>query len=381
MSDMTSAVSAVRSGDAASPQPGAVNDAADEGRGRQSEMRSYCALPETKERALPNVSAGRAWLIRTIETKWVNGTKLRFFFFVDGPYAGHRSDMEVVRRAFQAWMDLGIGIEFEEVEEIGEAEVRIGFLRGDGAWSYVGRDVIDIPGQHERTMNFGWRLSLDPTGIDTAIHEVGHTLGFPHEHQTPFAGIEWDEEAVYTYFASPPNNWPRSVTFHNVLRKLSPTEVAGSSWDPDSIMHYQFAAGLIRRPPGYQAGLTPSGGISAGDIQQARRFYPPLEPASFPQLIPYESRILDIEPGEQCNYIISPDETRTYAIQTIGAADTVMVLFEDQGGDLKYVKGDDDSGTDRNTLITTRLYRGRRYVLRVRLYLQYGAGKTAVLIS
>ncbi|MEG4593619.1 hypothetical protein QUA86_14705 [Microcoleus sp. F6_B6] len=45
-----------------------------------------------------------------------------------------------------------------------------------------------------------------------------------------------------------------------------------------------------------------------------------------------------------------------------------MVLFEDRSVDLKYVAGDDDSGTDLNAQINVRLDRGRRYVLRIRLY-------------
>ncbi|WP_265939207.1 M12 family metallopeptidase [Bacillus thuringiensis] len=45
-------------------------------------------------------------------------------------------------------------------------------------------------------MNFGWYITRNPSEIDTAIHEIGHTLGFPHEHQNTKSGIEWDEEAV-----------------------------------------------------------------------------------------------------------------------------------------------------------------------------------------
>ena len=29
---------------------------------------------------------------------------------------------------------------------------------------------------------------------DTALHGIGHTLGLPHEHQNPNAGIVWDVE-------------------------------------------------------------------------------------------------------------------------------------------------------------------------------------------
>ncbi len=109
-------------------------------------------------------------------------------------------------------------------------------------------DYVTNP--QERTMNFGWDLTT-PYGRDTALHEIGHALGFPHEHQNPLAGIVWDEEKVYRYFAGPPNNWPRQTTHHNIIRKISADLVEGSAWDKDSIMHYQFPAGLIISPSYY----------------------------------------------------------------------------------------------------------------------------------
>ena len=78
--------------------------------------------------------------------------------------------------------------------------------------------------------------------------------------------------------------------------------------------------------------------------------------------------------------MILPSETRDYKIQTFGQSDTVMVLFEDQEGDLKFVDGDDDSGTDLNSSISTRLYQGRKYILRIRLYSNFGSGDAAVML-
>jgi hypothetical protein len=58
-----------------------------------------------------------------------------------------------------------------------------------------------------------------------------------------------------------------------------------------------------------------------------------------------------------------------------------MVLFEeDRNGDLRFVAGDDDSGTSRNASISEWLDVGKRYVLRVRLYLNYASGKSALLL-
>jgi Astacin (Peptidase family M12A) len=147
-----------------------------------------------------------------------------------------------------------------------EAEIRVGFMQGDGSWSYLGRQILDR-GANERTMNFGWDLLRTAREADTALHEIGHTLGLPHEHQNPNAGIVWDEEKVYTSLGGPPNNWPRETTQWNILRKIEPDTVQGSNWDPDSIMHYPFPAGLIlqqrdfviRRPPPASTRCRPSG--------------------------------------------------------------------------------------------------------------------------
>ena len=130
---------------------------------------SYCSVPQMPERTLdPSVPPGRARLIRMLDNKWVNGTKLHYYFF-DQETDGERvffsngtsewrswttsdAEKEVVRRAFQLWKDVGIGLEFEEVGSRDEAELRIGFMRGDGAWSYIGRGVLDDrrqPAHHE----------------------------------------------------------------------------------------------------------------------------------------------------------------------------------------------------------------------------------------
>jgi hypothetical protein len=127
------------------------------------EAQNFCALPKVPPRTFdPSVSPERARLIRSIAKKWVNGTKLRYYFFESGPNSGGNEQKEIVRQGFEVWKKVGIGIKFEEVRNISEAEIRIGFVQGDGAWSYVGRDTIDIPKQGERTMNFGWDLRADP---------------------------------------------------------------------------------------------------------------------------------------------------------------------------------------------------------------------------
>ncbi len=338
-----------------------------------------CSLPLVPQRVFAaEVSEHRAGLIRYLDRKWVNGTKLRYAFFKTGPWSGPESEKELVRQGFDVWTNVGIGISFEEVDAISEAEVRIGFLQSGRTWSYVGRDVIDIPGQNERTMNYGWSIAGDPRGVDVPVHEIGHTLGFPHEHQNPFAGIVWDEEAVYRHFAR--QGWSRADTDRNVLDKHSSTDVEGSEWDPDSIMHYGFPAGLILQPEEYRAGLSPELGLTDSDREQVRLFYPPNGDERLPTLRPFRPEFLEIGPGQQLNFELAPDATRDYTIQTFGQADTLMVLFEEVNGELRFLAGDDDSGRSLNARIETRLRPDRRYVLRIRLYLNWASGETAVMM-
>jgi hypothetical protein len=344
----------------------------------------YCTLVTVPPRTFDaDVSTFRASMILVSARKWVNGTKLRYYFFTgsDGSPASWKGDAAqktAVKEAFATWKKQGIGLEFEEVANKEDAEIRIGFMRGDGSWSYVGRDVIDVADSpNERTMNFGWNIAND---IDTAIHEIGHTLGAPHEHQNPNAGIVWDEEAVYAALAAPPNNWSRETTFHNIIRKLPVNEVEGSTHDPNSIMHYPFEAGLIKEPVAFRNGISPAGGLSAKDKEFMKKFYPPLVPADYTKLIVGKSAVLDIKPGEQKNFVFKPNVSRKYKISTFGALDTVMVLFERTGDEEVYIAGDDDSGTSLNAKIHMRLIKGREYVVRVRLFYSSSEGAGSLMV-
>jgi hypothetical protein len=317
--------------------------------------------------------------------KWVNGTLLRYAFFPNSgaskPWAGDEALKAQVRKAIKQWTALGIGLRFEEVQDRAQAQIRIGFLAGDGHWSYVGRQVLQ-QGVDDRTLN------LDPTdgissgqyGVDVASHELGHTMGFPHEHQNPKAGIVWNEEAVYAALAAPPNNWSRSTTFHNIIRKISADQIQGSSWDPNSIMHYPFGPGLIQEPAQYRNGITPPGGISARDAEWLKTFYPSLTKKDEVELPLLETARLSIAPGQQKNFLLKPKVTRNYQIGTFGTSDTVMVLYaRESSGSERYLTADDDGGQDRNAAIVLRLQAGSTYVLRVRLYYARDAGETAVM--
>jgi hypothetical protein len=207
-----------------------------------SSPKPYCALTPRVQRALPDaVTANpqRANAILATGSKWANQTVLHYCFFTKGHYAVPRAQAAAVRNAINTWKAVGIGLDFQEVNKLSEAEVRIGYSEADGSSaSNVGRDVLSVPLTQPTTV-YGWSLTTQ-YGRGTALHELGHVLGMEHEHQNPYAGITWHEQAVYDNLGAPPNSWDHATTYHNILEKLSTTQVQGSKWDPDSIMEYEF---------------------------------------------------------------------------------------------------------------------------------------------
>ncbi|RZL87658.1 MAG: hypothetical protein EOP82_25660 [Variovorax sp.] len=319
-----------------------------------------------------SVSAGRVSAIIASSKKWVNGTQLTYYCFkrgdgVPAAWQGSADDIGAVDDAFEAWAKLGIGLSFRPVDAPEDATVRIGFDPQDGSWSYVGRDVLNIRDPLQRTMNYGWSLTT-PYGRDTALHEIGHTLGLEHEHQNPNAGITWNRPAVLAYFTGAPNFWDEQKIEWNILRKIPPSQVKGTNWDPDSVMEYQFDAGLIELPAKYQAGLMPAGGLSYADKAWVVESYPGVRAPAVTTLKVGVSQLLKLKAGETRVFEFSPPRTRTYNIGTFGNSDTVLVLFEVTPEGNVQIAGNDDSGTDLNAKVNMRLVKGRHYQVGVRLY-------------
>ena len=145
-----------------------------------------------------------------IAKRWPNGTKLSIRF-IGGTPEMH----EKVKAVASEWMKHA-NIEFSFDNAPGAA-IRIGFVQGDGSWSYVGTDNLDVAG-HARTMNFGWALE-----DGTILHEFGHMLGLAHEHSNPEGGIQWNEPVVIDALSRAPNFWDEAKVRHNVLRNTPST--------------------------------------------------------------------------------------------------------------------------------------------------------------
>lgn len=106
-------------------------------------------------------------------------------------------------------------------------------------------------------------VSLGPgcVRISTVVHELGHVLGFYHEHNRP----DRDD-----YINIRPNLSPG---LSSQLERLSPSESnsLGLGYDHASIMHYSSLGGIITSKSGVPFGYAQE--LSPLDIEKTRRLY------------------------------------------------------------------------------------------------------------
>lgn len=300
--------------------------------------------------------------------KWRNGRRLRVGFM-----DGDASVQGKVKDLAKTWSDFA-NLTFEFGSASG-ADIRISFQH-EGSWSYLGTDALSIP-KDEPTMNYGWleRGTPQEEYDRVVVHEFGHALGAIHEHQNPAADIPWDKEAVYRYYAGPPNNWSKEDVDHNLFERYSRTVTNFSDYDPRSIMHYPI-------PNEHTLGDFEVGFNSQrSDTDKAfmRRMYPTT--ARGPVRLQVGSAPLEEEiksHQEQDLFTFTVQSAGEFVVETSGPTDVVMSLMGPDT-ETRLVGEDDDSGANYNARIQARLAPGT-YFARVRHYQPSGSGRYSVAV-
>ena len=334
--------------------------------------------------ATPNGLFSRALRVKTV--KWEHADVIKYWL--------ERDDSQV-ERGFKEWNDvLQGGLVFVRVENRDLSDIRVGFKTGVGSWSYVGRENRHIA-KSEITMNFGWDISSD---YDTVLHEIGHSVGFMHEHQHPEMPVNWDKAGLDRWLKSPPNNWSDDDIEFNVTDRVQGAD--SSVWDMDSIMHYPFPGFVIESPEPYASqGIEPKGGLSAIDREETRLWYPPLDTTideaeaetdadngkdgkdgkdgkksdddgvisidtgNAPNIEQFKTYLLGSELLKLQKFVVKPPSDGTYILTTLGTVDTYAELRDSKG---RYVARDNNRGIGRNFFIKKNLTGGREYVLYIR---------------
>jgi len=123
-------------------------------------------------------------------------------------------------------------------------DVRISFNPTKGAWSLIGKDILDEKNKEVPTMNLGW------FDVPTTLHEFCHAVGMIHEHQNPLGKpINWNVEAVHEW-AFKSQGWDEETTNTNIINKYKKDQINGSEYDPLSLMLYFFPGILVNNDEG-----------------------------------------------------------------------------------------------------------------------------------
>lgn len=198
---------------------------------------------------------------------WEPGTQLKVRFL-----DGSAKQRKLVKNVAHEW-EAFASITFRFVTTTDE-QIRISFEADEGSWSALGNDALIeayFP-RYQPTMNFGWiKDDTDKTEVSRVVlHEFGHALGCIHEHQTPAAGLKWNEAEVLRVFSGAPNFWTKDEIIHNVLGKYDKKNMNFTKFDPDSIMLYSFPANLFLKGEGTSANTE----LSEQDKKFIARMYP-----------------------------------------------------------------------------------------------------------
>ncbi|WP_297731194.1 M12 family metallopeptidase [uncultured Maricaulis sp.] len=208
--------------------------------------------------------------------KWANGSTVRYGFLMRNPPSWtERKDIAAFEAALAEWLAPPCGLRFERTDTLADAQVRIRVKLTAPMRSRVGTDALRVTDPAAPTVSFN-RSLRGAEGRRMALHEIGHILGFVHEHQSRRAALGWNVAAVEAHFGAPPMNWSREVIEKNVLEQSDDGRITGPDWDPASIMQYALPAGLLTRPDSWRnRPVKQADAISDADRAELRAWYPP----------------------------------------------------------------------------------------------------------
>lgn len=178
-----------------------------------------------------------------------------------------KKDQDLITKAIKQW-EPHINLKLKFVPGP-YADIRIsGSPHIEGDWSALGTDArfeeYDAP-----TMHFDLRNKTEEMLERIALHEFGHALGLVHEHKHPDRTLSFNTPTVYKAYKNQ-LGWPNNTIREEVLKKALPKDVITSSYDPSSIMHYNFPDSLLWQ----QSGIPINYGLSYGDKNFISSIYP-----------------------------------------------------------------------------------------------------------
>lgn len=235
-------------------------------------------------RAMPGVVLKPEHLALLTSKWWGNAGVSLTVGFMDDPPANLRAR---ILSHMNAW-GLFSNVHFSETNH--NPQVRIARKAGDGYWSYLGTDVLSIPG-NEPTMNLeSFSMNTPDSEFFRVIrHETGHTLGFPHEHVREEIINRIDREKAIAYFMRT-QGWSKEDVIAQVLTPIAQSAlIATQTADINSIMCYWLPAEIMKNSIAVPGGND----IDLLDAQFAAMVYPKAHQTakSSPAIAVFKSRL------------------------------------------------------------------------------------------
>lgn len=197
--------------------------------------------------------------------EWPNGTVLRVAF-MERVAPDLRA---LIVQHMNAWNRRGTNIRF--IESTTNPQIRVTLARGQGYWSFVGRECLSIP-KGEPTMALeGMSMRTSPVELTRVIrHETGHTLGMVHEHLRPEIVARINPAKALDYFRRT-QGWDDATIRDNVLTAIPQSALISTRMpDPLSIMTYWLPGSIMKDGRAVPGGAD----VSALDAKFAASIYP-----------------------------------------------------------------------------------------------------------
>lgn len=173
----------------------------------------------------------------------------------------------------------GGNVRFRLTGNVADAQVRIARVPQQGYWSYLGVELLSIPG-NQQTLNLdSFSMGTPDREFHRVVrHEIGHTMGMPHEHMRPELVARLNVAKTIRYFQQT-QGWSAAEVRAQVLTPLDPRTLTAGPIDQDSIMCYQLPGSITIDGQPIRGGND----INAADLAFCRRIYPPINAPAPPQ--------------------------------------------------------------------------------------------------
>lgn len=196
-----------------------------------------------------DVSREKRKAVRNIATRWTNCT---VYYEIDSSL-DTKETRDVIVQAMKEWEDYTC-LRFIENKT---AQMRIQFKDGDGCYSMLG--------MQKKPQSLGLAPGCRIKGI--VIHEIGHAIGWIHEHMRPDR-----DDYIKVNFEVIPTKWRRNfLKYSNIA-----INTHNITYDYNSIMHYgssYLTDSITTLDPDYQSKIGQRKGMTFKDIKLANLMY------------------------------------------------------------------------------------------------------------